>query len=472
MKSISFLIKDSFIYGLAGGLSKLSGLVIFPILVRAFSQSEYGAFEGISYLYAVFIPVMILGLDSAIARFYYDYESGNQRKQIVSEGFWIQTFTSLSLSIFIYVFSDNITILYLGDDQYSFLLKLYSLLLPFDSIYFFCQNILKWTFKRNNYLFISLGRVFTQLILIIYYVQIKLESIEYVLYVHLFCVSIFSFLGLFFIKDHIKTIIKFEYLKDMLKYGLPYMFASLVITLVGSIDKSLISKFLGLSSLAIYVSAIKIVSIVEVINLGFQTAWGPFSFSNYKRKNSNNQYNTILNLFTLFLGILIILIIFFSRPFLELLLTKNYSDSYRFILPIIFIFYYKSISQITTLGIDLSKKTYWHIIINSFLLLVSYILMNLFMDFGLTGVCYALVITYFLKFVIETLLSNFLYKKIYFKIGIPLAITFIVYLISFILKNYVVKNMLNIEIFYFLPILLIPLIIIYIIKDKILNYLN
>ena len=73
MKSIGFLIKDSIVYGLAGGLSKLSGLVIFPLLIRSFSKSEYGAFEGISYLYAVFIPVMILGLDSAIARFYYDY---------------------------------------------------------------------------------------------------------------------------------------------------------------------------------------------------------------------------------------------------------------------------------------------------------------------------------------------------------------------------------------------------------------
>ena len=95
--------------------------------------------------------------------------------------------------------------------------------------------------------------------------------------------------------------------------------------------------------------------------------------------------------------------------------------------------------------------------------------MNLFIDFGLTGVCYALVITYFLKFIIETFLSNFLYKKIYFKIWIPITITLTVYLISFILKNYVVKKMLNIEIFYFSPILLIPLIIIYLMKDKFLK---
>src|ERR1051326_3118921 len=91
---IKQLFSESVIYGLSRVAVKLVNFFIIPLYTRFFSPDEYGLLGLINNGMYLFTIVLILGLDSAAAVYFWDKGEVNERKKTFSTWFWTQTVIS------------------------------------------------------------------------------------------------------------------------------------------------------------------------------------------------------------------------------------------------------------------------------------------------------------------------------------------------------------------------------------------
>ena len=149
---LSFLFKDSMIYGLSSAISKAFSLITFPLLIKNFTVSEFGVIDYFMVL-ANFITIFfVFGQDSAVARFFYESESEEDKQNVISQSLILQL---VGLLIFIPVLwnSNNlIKKLLINNAEAINYFKIILSQIPFLLFINFSQNILKWTFSRKKFL--------------------------------------------------------------------------------------------------------------------------------------------------------------------------------------------------------------------------------------------------------------------------------------------------------------------------------
>ena len=68
------LIKDSFIYGIASSFSKLLNLLSIFLLLSYFTVDDFGIIDFYLTIIFAFTTFLSFGLDSGVARFFYNYD--------------------------------------------------------------------------------------------------------------------------------------------------------------------------------------------------------------------------------------------------------------------------------------------------------------------------------------------------------------------------------------------------------------
>ncbi|MGA9267138.1 MAG: oligosaccharide flippase family protein, partial [Rhodomicrobium sp.] len=87
---LRFLAKDAAVYGIGGALTKLLSLITFPLLARHFSVQDFGLIDLLNTAVLLLSVLLAFGLDSAVARFFYENEEIDYRRQIVSQALTFQ----------------------------------------------------------------------------------------------------------------------------------------------------------------------------------------------------------------------------------------------------------------------------------------------------------------------------------------------------------------------------------------------
>lgn len=407
---LKFLMKDSLIYGSAAAISKAFGLISFPLIAKTLSVSDFGFYDYLISL-VVFITLLIqFGQDSSIARFYYEYEDKEKRQKFISQSLFFQLFCFIIFLIVIFTSSEYIEKYILLEKGYDNVLLLLAINIPFQLLISFSQNILRWSFKRNEFLFMSLAYTFFQTLLIVLLIVYDFMSVINLFSVYIICNIIFASFGLFFIRKYIVIIYDYKGFKEILFFALPYGLISLLTALSSTLERNLTHNFLGENALGFYAAAFKIAILISLIVNAFHTAWGPFSLSLYKDKNVIKTYNLVLKGFTLIILISNLLLTIVSPIIIKILATQKYLSVVNLVFPLALAVGIRGISWITEIGITISKKSYLSIISHSVQFFSTIILIILFSNnFGLIGVAISVLVGQILRSVIESYCAQKVY---------------------------------------------------------------
>jgi O-antigen/teichoic acid export membrane protein len=82
---------ETLIYGISGMLSRMITVFLVPLYTRAFPPNEYGYITIVNAMIALLSAFIVLGLDSASGRWYYDTEDSPRRQRVMSSWFWCQS---------------------------------------------------------------------------------------------------------------------------------------------------------------------------------------------------------------------------------------------------------------------------------------------------------------------------------------------------------------------------------------------
>ena len=111
------LVKDTAVYGIAGAVTKFLAIFSVPILTRILNKSEYGTIDIVLTFVFVFNSVIVFGQDSAIGRFFYDKNEFHYRRKVATIGFLIQGFILILFFIILFIFMDEIGVLFFSNER-------------------------------------------------------------------------------------------------------------------------------------------------------------------------------------------------------------------------------------------------------------------------------------------------------------------------------------------------------------------
>lgn len=410
-----------------------------PIITLLINPEQFGKASMYILIYGIICQVIMLGNDQSFIRFFYEYKECDRSKLL-----WNAIFPSMFVCILVIL-----SILFLWKYISTWLISeedlLIVLLLSANFVFgLFNRYALLVVRMQQKAMLFSILQITTSIInaLIIICYSKFIEGNFYAI----ICGMVTSLLFTTVIAIIVERKFWFQSFsvskkrsKTLLKYGLPFLPTCLMAMFFEGMDKIFIREYIGFNELGLYSAAFKIVSVLSILQVGFSTFWTPKSYEHYeKNPNDKSLYERMFK-YVLFILVLCGLSLILLKDVIALLFSASYREAgsimpYLIFIPIMYI-----LSEITQIGINFTKKTYYHIVIFGILLLICPVLNFILVPWlGVKGAALAVALSYTTFFFLRTIISTKLFSMSFnfLEIGLTLTLVYIVAGINTFVENY------------------------------------
>ena len=382
-----------------------------PIYTRIFSPDEYGVIEIITTVTAFLVLFVIAGLDNGMGRYYTDSISVEDKRKTASSAILYLAISSSVIIIIMILISGALSDVLFNSQAYSQILVFALACVPFVVLVNSITNLMRFKLQPIHAVVMALGTILLQTALILLFVAILHTGIVGIYIATLITQVVFTAVGFLMTKNSYSLVLSIARLKQMLSFGLPYVFLSLCYFLMTNSDRYFINYYRGLTELGIYGIGYKLASVVGIAVLGFQLAWGPFILSTYKDDDAKQTFARVFDYVSIASCMMLLGLSLFSRELLYLFATPQYFDAYK-VVPFIsagLIIY--TLGGYFSVGIGLSKQTI-HVAWTGIIAAVVNLALNwlLIPSLGMMGAAISAVISFFTLVIPLMLISQRLFK--------------------------------------------------------------
>ena len=426
--------RHSLVYGLGNALSVAGGFLLIPLYTHVLSTEEYGILELLNRTADISMLVMFNGVRQAFIRYYFDRDDIEWHKTVVASTLVFIVTACITIALIFFVFRGLLADALFKDAASGLLFVFMAAWLPFESLVRVGMTHLQIQMKSVKYVSINFVKLVLVIISNIILVYVYRKGIIGVLVTNIW---VSAFIGLcfmsFFIKwSHLK--ISFRLIKDLLKFGLPYLPTACFMFIINSSDRYFLSSYSSLDSVGIYALAYKIGMFGISLLMGpFGKVWPPFLFENYNNKDGPELISKVFTLYTL-VSVSVGLAISVASPIIIPLISGQAFHSAYKIVPFIClasIFY--GMATLADAGILISKKTGYKPLIFGPASIISVVLnLILIPKYGVFGASITLALTFLTLLILNHIVANKFYtlKIEYKKIFLIFSSASTVYLFS------------------------------------------
>ncbi|MFH1562466.1 MAG: oligosaccharide flippase family protein [Nitrospirota bacterium] len=398
IEKLKHLLKDSLIYGLGSTVGKFIGVLLVPIFTRIFSPAEYGVIDLIGAISSIISFILVLGLDSAVVRFYYADNDIKEKQTVISTGLLFQVAFSIVGCIILFFCTDYIAIKVFKNLAYSIILKVSFITIPFTITISFLSMIFRINFAPWKYSGLVVAQVFLTASISIYLVVILRMGIIGVFYSSLITNVILTPVGLFLSRFNYSLVFSIKRLKSLLSYGIPLVPASFSLLILNLADRFFLMHYSTLEQVGLYSIGIKLSSLLLVIVSAFQLGWAPFAFSISKEKVAKEVYSKVLTYYMLLSSFIAIGLSIFACDILKFVTTSQYVEGFKVVGMLSFGIIAYGAYHIVSIGVHLTNKTS-HIAWTLTVAAVMNLLLNFLLvpKYGMLGASFATLVSYFIS---------------------------------------------------------------------------
>lgn len=420
-------LKNNFIrkflsFSIGGYISTFIGVLTVPLITRIISPEQYGIFSIFNTFSEILSIICCLGMEQSFIRFFYAEELENRGK-LLYNSLCLPFVTSLFVFTLIFLFKDKISTFVFNEsnDLISFLLIINTL---FGLLKLFSFSVIRMQQRGRAYSFLNILTKVLEFTFIIILFKIYKNDYKVLILASLFSliiVVVFSIIlekNIWFFKN--KNISKISK-KDLLAFGIPLIFTTVLLLIFTSTDKIMIKLFSNLEEVGFYAGAFKIISLLVVIQTGFTSFWTPVVYEHYENNPKDTIFFKKVNDYLSFIFFLIGIVVLMSRNIIIILLGNKYYESMYIMPMLIFAPIMYTISETTVMGINFKKKSIYFIYISIIISIIN-IAGNMLLVpvIGARGAAISTGFSYIIYFILRTYFSqklinfNFDLKRLYF----------------------------------------------------------
>ena len=434
MNRLKLLLKNFFVYGFGGIISKLVPLIMVPIITRLMPDTFYFGISDLSNtLISLFSALAVMGMYDAMYRLFFEKDDIQFKREVCSSAFSFTLLTSIIVSALMLILNVPLSKLFYSDFKYGNLVMLCALSVLIGST----NSIISAPTRMENKWKVFLVTN-TLSPVISYSIAIPLLMNGYYL-IALPLATLISSLTLeisFYVMNRKRFKIRDthrSHIKDMLKIALPLLPNFIIYWIFNSSDRLMISNILGVDAAGVYAVGAKFGQISQLVYLAFAGGWQYFAFSIMKDKDNIKVISKVFSFLTLLSLMITIYMTGISDPLIKLLFEEQYwgayiSIPYLFMSPLLLMLF-----QIGTNQFLVIKKTWPNLLILS-LGAVLNIVLNYFLIpvLGIEGASIGTIVGY----VISVLLCVIVLVKMkLLEINWKIIFTFILFICSFVIMR-------------------------------------
>lgn len=378
-------------------LSKGLAFISLPIFTRLLTPDEYGVMSVFISLVTVLSIVVSLGLRGAVSRYY--YEPHNDFFNFYSSSFWFVTFSGIAFIVLI-ILSKNFLKSFLNIPLGMIYFSMF-IVIP-QALFELYQSYLQAAKKSKKVAILNGGNALAVTILSIAIMFILKEERYYGKAIAQLVVICFILAIIIYrIKDHLTFRVEKEHVKYALIFGLPIVLHLLSNYILTTFDQIIINNLVGKTETGFYSIAYRIGMMQSIISAGILKAWTPLF---YERMNKREYIaiDILVKKYSYFVLFIALLLIFFSKEAINILVDKSYREA-LYIIPIIIGAYYFSFGY--TIYVNYAfyeKKTkniaLFTIIAGALNILLNYLLIP---ELGYKVAAYTTLISFFILFLLH-----------------------------------------------------------------------
>lgn len=357
MEESKRLIKNTTIYALGDIVPRLIGFLTFPILTRYLSPAEYGIVNYVGTLTTFLLAFGFLCINTYFLVFYYRCDNREEQKKLLGNLSSFVILFNLLLVLFFLLFGNSLFGL-LGSKISFYPYIVIGVLSNFFNIFSILPSALYRLLEKPMLLTIvnvSRGVIILvlTLVLVVYYDYSAIG----VLYATLFVNFIYAFVFLYISRNHLIWNLCFRQIKEVLRFSLPLLPGSLAYYITTISDRILIDKYLSLSELGIYSTAVTLALILNIFSYGAYKALEPYIFKNWEVEDFAKIFENIRNAFVYVLLIGVLCLCIFSKEFFQIMTNLKFHGAYWYVPMIILGVYSSSLSMLYGTVITAKGKT-------------------------------------------------------------------------------------------------------------------
>jgi O-antigen/teichoic acid export membrane protein len=324
LNKIKELFKDTAVYGISTIIGRFLAFILVPFYTHYLSEADFGIYSNIYAYIAFFNIIYIYGMDAAFLK-YSSLAESTKKKIVFSTAYLFVLVTSLILSGIILIFKTPFVFLMQVPDKYNYLILYVVLILLFDTLALVPFANLRLHRKAGKFVFIKMSFIILNIALILVFIIKFKYGIQAIFLSNLLASLITLLMLLPEIFKNLQFTIDKEELKKMLKFGLPYLPASISATIVQVIDRPILTAMTNDATVGIYTANYKLgIFMMLFVNM-FQYAWQPFFLLNAKEKDAKEIFAKILTLFVLVASVIWVFVTLFVDDFAKLKIGANSS---------------------------------------------------------------------------------------------------------------------------------------------------
>ncbi len=424
-------LKDTFLYGIGSGLRKFIGIFLLPFYTRALTPEDYGVLSSVGTFAMLFSAFIDVGLDSATAYYYLTNKDEKEKGQILFTLLVLRLLTFIP-SILLSFFSQQISTLLFGSDQYTWVVFLTCLTIPFGFLLSEQSHIYRYLREPMKYNYVTIVQGIMSIALgVSLVVVLKYGIIGAQLAGLISSAFILPFTFLMFTRKKYVYKFSFYWAKKLIKFGYPLIGAAIATWIFQSSDRFFLLHYSNLTEIGWYSIGQTFSQPLLLINTAVQMSFGVLFLKTYNADtdaNKNNSKKMAIESFNMYLVASISISLFLSIFCLELLNTITTKEYLKGAIAIPFLTFSAICSQAYQtmgMGITLAEKTYYYTWITVVTAILNIILNILFIpSMGFVGAALATLISFIIYWQVKVH-----YDQKFFPIAYPFKRLFIYFFV-------------------------------------------
>lgn len=325
LKSIA---SESVIYGLSGIVSRFLTLFLVPIYTRVFTPTDYGVLSLVTSSISVVGIFVVLGLDGAAHRWFWDAEDSLDRRRSIASWAWCQLAVASAIGAAVFLLGDQLANWIIGRPDAGAYFRLAALTLPLMTFGTVLQNWLRMQRRPWSTMLYSFGTTLLTAAVTLFLVVKLRRGLTGVYVAQVIGFAVSSLIALLLLRDWISpAYARLARLKEMLRYALPMIPAGLAYWVVGFADRYFVQAYTTTAQVGLYSIGSSLAGGVALITGAFQQAWPPFSLSIHTQSDSRDTYATVFLYYLWFTCAISAGLALFAPEIIRVLATKQYSGA-------------------------------------------------------------------------------------------------------------------------------------------------
>jgi O-antigen/teichoic acid export membrane protein len=408
------IITNSAIYISGNFLQKALAFIFIPILTHFLSPEEYGIYGLAISIEGILIIVFSLGIQSSMARYYYDYVGDRDRlRQYISSNFVFLFGVTILMSLLMHFFGESLwNGLTSGKVPYFPYIELVQLSACATILINYVTTLYQTEQKARSFVIARTLNVFFNLIFAIIFVVVFKFGTAGQLFGRMISTAVVSvFLVIIFFHNWFTNQFRFADIKTSLLFGFPLVFHSLFAWALASIDRLMLEPHITLSELGLYNLGYQIGGVMIALLVSINQAWVPYYYSIMKNNTevAREKIKLITNIYVVTFGFICLLGMLLSKQILGFMSTPQYLSAAIYVPIILFAALFNGFYFMSSTPIFFEKKTFWIPIMTGLSALLNIGLNMIWIPkYGALGSAWATLISYIILSIIAHILGQHL----------------------------------------------------------------